>query len=215
MNKIISILLGVSILFGILYASVLAQTTDAPSAEELIQSLLEKIEELKAKIVALKTQIETFRQARLEVKEAAKEVKGTLKLIKQLRIGMSGEDVELLQEVLATDPEIYPEGLVTGYFGSLTRNAVKRFQKIAGLEQVGQVGPKTLSKVNELLVEGAGKSGKVPPGLLVAPGIRKKLTGVTFQPLPGQELPPGIAKKIETTTPPVDGVTPPVEGIIF
>ena len=158
----------------------------------------------------------------MEIRETAKEIKGTLKLIRQLRIGMSGEDVELLQEVLATDPEIYPEGLVTGYFGPLTRNAVKRLQKIAGFEQVGQVGPKTLSKINGLLVEGAGKSGKVPPGLLIAPGIRKKLTDVTFQLLPGQILPPGIAKKIGTTTPPADGAVPPVgtttplvEGVIL
>ncbi len=112
--------------------------------------------------------------------------------------------------MLATDPEIYPEGLITGYFGPLTRRAVKRFQKIAGIEQVGVVGPKTLSKINELLEEGAGASGKVPPGLLIAPGIRKKL-GFTPQPLPGQVLPPGIAKKIATTTPPEEpDTTPPV-----
>jgi len=51
-----------------------------------------------------------------------------------------------------------------------------------------------------LLTEGAGASGKVPPGLLIAPGIRKKL-GFAPQPLPGQELPPGIAEKLATTTP--------------
>lgn len=205
MEKIISVLLGASILFGILTASVLAQTTDIPSGEELIQLLLQKIEELKVKIAELKVKIEALKQAK----------PGTLKLVRQLRIGMSGEDVKLLQEVLATDPEIYPEGLVTGYFGPLTRNAVKRLQKIAGFVQVGQVGPKTFSKINELLEEGAGKSGKVPPGLLIAPGIRKKLSGLVFEPLPGQQLPPGIAKKIATTTPAVDGVTPQVEGVIF
>jgi len=43
------------------------------------------------------------------------------------------------------------------------------------LDQVGNVGPKTLSKINELLTEGAGSSGKIPPGLLIAPGIQKKL----------------------------------------
>jgi len=151
----------------------------------------------------------------LEIKETKKEIKETLKLIRQLRIGMSGEDIELLQEILATDPDIYPEGLITGYFGPLTRQAVKRFQRIAGIEQVGVVGPKTLSRINEILAEGAGKSGQVPPGLLIAPGIRKKLEGVTFQPLPGQELPPGIAKKLETTTPSVDGTTPSVDGVLF
>ena len=71
---------------------------------------------------------------------------------------MTGDDVETLQQILATDPDIYFEGLVTGYFGQLTKNAVKRFQKATGIEQVGQVGPKTLSKLNDLLKEGAGNS---------------------------------------------------------
>jgi hypothetical protein len=108
---------------------------------------------------------------------------------------LSDEEVKTLQEILATDPDIYPEGLVTGYFGPLTQQAVKRFQKMAGIEQAGRVGPKTLVKINELLEQGSGKSGKVPPGLLVAPGIRKKLG---FQPaIPtGQDLPYGICKKL-------------------
>ncbi|MBZ9569433.1 peptidoglycan-binding protein [Patescibacteria group bacterium] len=174
---------------------VLAEETNTSSVQELIQALQQQIEQLKTQIQALVTQIESLRQAKLEIKETEKEIKVTLKLIRQLRIGMSGEDIELLQEILATDLDVYPEGLVTGYFGQLTRNAVKRFQKIAGIEQVGVVGPKTLARINELLVEGAGESGKVPPGLLIAQGIRKKLD-FEPKPLPGQELPPGIAKKL-------------------
>jgi len=210
MKKIISVLLGVSFLFAVLCTPVLAEETTSP-AQELIQQLKEQIENLKTKIAALSSQIESLRQAKQEVKEETKEVRTTLKLLRQLREGVTGDDVELLQEILATDPDIYPEGLVTGYFGPLTRNAVKRFQKIAGLEQVGNVGPKTLAKINELLTEGAGKSGKVPPGLLIAPGIRKKVDLELLEPLPGQVLPPGIAKKI-TEWPPgeEEDVTPPV-----
>ena len=81
-----------------------------------------------------------------------------------------------------------------------------------GVEQVGRVGPKTMAKINELLTEGAGASGKVPPGLLIAPGIAKKI-GYTPTPPTDQELPPGIQKKLaeeedeeeeeEDETPPV------------
>ncbi|MBZ9572123.1 peptidoglycan-binding protein [Patescibacteria group bacterium] len=212
MNKIIGILLGVTILLGVLYIPVFAQTTNTPSVQELLQLLQEQIEKLRAQIEALIAQIETLRQARLEVKKIEKEIKETLKLIRQLRTGMTGEDVKLLQEILATDPDIYPEGLVTGYFGPLTRNAVKRFQKIAGIEQVGVVGPKTLSRINELLEEGAGESGKVPLGLLIAPGIRKKL-GFEPKPLPGQKLPPGIAKKLEEETPTPDTIAPVISEL--
>jgi len=208
MNKIIGVLLGVALLFFVSCMPVLAEETSS-SAQELLQQLQEQVDQLKAQIAALIAQIESLRQAKQEIKETAAEVKTTLKLLRQLREGMTGEDVKLLQEILATDPDVYPEGLVTGYFGPLTRNAVKKFQKIASIEQVGVVGPKTLSKINELLEEGAGESGKVPPGLLIAPGIRKKVDLEILKPLPGQILPPGIAKKINGQAPGED-VTPPV-----
>jgi len=213
MKKLISILLGISILFGVLLIPVLAKTTTTSTSDSsnqnLIQLLKQQIEDLKAKIEALTAQINALIQVKSEVKQAAKEVKKTLRLTRHLRIGIRGEDVKLLQEVLATDPSIYPEGLVTGYFGPLTRNAVKRFQKMAGIEQVGVVGPKTTAKINELLEEGAGSSGKVPPGLLIAPGIRKKL-GFTPEVPSGQELPPGISKKISTEGEEGEDTTPPV-----
>lgn len=198
MKKIISIVLGASILFGVLAIPVLGQTTGS-SGQVLIQSLKEQIERLREQIQTLVSQLEIVKQVKKEVKATTKEITTTLKLIKNLKKGMSGEDVKLLQEVLATDSEIYPEGLVTGYFGQLTEKAVKRFQKIAGIEQVGLVGPKTLAKINELLQEGAGKSGKVPPGLLIAPGIRKKLGGDITAPIISDILATASSSSAEIT----------------
>ena len=197
MNKTIGILAGVGILLGIISMPVSIQAREATtfSSEELIQTMNQQIQELMEQIQALTAQLDSLKEAKGEVKKAVKEIEGTLRLTSQLRRGMNDEDIKLLQEVLATDPEVYPEGLVTGYFGPLTERAVKRFQKKMGVEQVGLVGPKTLSKINELLEEGAGASGKVPPGLLVSPGIRKKL-GYVPQPPSDQKLPPGISKKL-------------------
>ncbi|MGB9598812.1 MAG: peptidoglycan-binding protein [Minisyncoccales bacterium] len=62
----------------------------------------------------------------------------------QLTIGQTGEDVSNLQEVLKEDPEIYPEGYVTGYFGKLTEKAVKKLQKKCGLPETGIADEKTL-----------------------------------------------------------------------
>lgn len=45
-----------------------------------------------------------------------------------LRRGASGSDVTRLQQFLARDPSVYPEGQVTGFFGALTETAVKKFQ---------------------------------------------------------------------------------------
>jgi peptidoglycan hydrolase-like protein with peptidoglycan-binding domain len=83
------------------------------------------------------------------------------KFERNLRYGMRGSDVKCLQEVLKIkEPEIYPEGLVTGYFGPLTLRAVIKFQEkykdeiLApwGLEKgTGFVGKTTRAKLNAIL----------------------------------------------------------------
>lgn len=220
MKKTIVIIICVSFLFSGVVSPALAvkdKTTDIAALEQMIEDLQNQIAELQVKIAALKqikeqskTEIQSQekKEAKEGVKEVKKEVKKTsLQIKRQLWWGLKNNDVTLLQEILATDSDIYPEGLVTGYFGPLTYKAVKRFQKKAGIEQVGVVGPKTTAKLNELLEAGAGKSGKVPVGFLVSSGILKKLGEATiFKPLEGQKVPFGIKKKIETTTPSNNGV---------
>lgn len=80
---------------------------------------------------------------------------GGLGLSRSLSRGMSGDDVKALQEFLAQDKDVYPEGLATGYFGRLTESAVFRFQAKHGIDQVGVVGPKTRAKLNSLAAAGA------------------------------------------------------------
>ena len=65
-------------------------------------------------------------------------------------LGFEGEQVRILQEMLARDKSIYPEGLATGYYGALTKKAVERFQQKYGIEVTGVAGPKTRAKLNEL-----------------------------------------------------------------
>ena len=69
---------------------------------------------------------------------------------KTLRKGVRGDEVKKLQAVLKQFSAVYPEGSVTGYFGSLTEIAVKRFQATYGLEQVGIVGPRTRETLNQI-----------------------------------------------------------------
>ncbi|MBI3020193.1 MAG: exo-alpha-sialidase [Parcubacteria group bacterium] len=83
-----------------------------------------------------------------------------------LRKGNSGAEVKKLQEILAVMPDVYPEKLVTGYFGVLTRQAVQRFQAKNGIVSSGDekttgyglVGPKTRKKLNERAGSQAGIS---------------------------------------------------------
>lgn len=76
-------------------------------------------------------------------------------ITRTLQLGMTGEDVSLLQQWLGQDTSVYPEGLVSGYFGQLTSAAVKRFQVThsivaEGGAGYGVVGPKTRAKLFEV-----------------------------------------------------------------
>lgn len=77
-------------------------------------------------------------------------------LNRELEIGMTGDDVSALQTFLAKDKTIYPQGLVTGYFGFLTKAAVSNFQARNGISTVGRVGPITLAAINGQMANGAG-----------------------------------------------------------
>jgi len=75
-----------------------------------------------------------------------------------LTTGSKGNNVTALQNFLKSQGvDIYPEGLVTGYFGNLTKAAVGRFQLKNGVVTTardpgyGYVGPKTRAKINSLL----------------------------------------------------------------
>jgi peptidoglycan hydrolase-like protein with peptidoglycan-binding domain len=76
---------------------------------------------------------------------------------KTLSYGMTGPEVSLLQQFLAKDPNVYPQGLVTGYYGEDTKQAVVNFQMnngLAGTWEIGVVGPVTMAKLNALYTEG-------------------------------------------------------------
>lgn len=85
-------------------------------------------------------------------------------LYRQLQVGMRGNDVGSLQSFLATDNTIYPQGLVTGYFGGLTKSAVSNFQARNGIPTAGRVGPQTLPVINAQMAAGMNNGGVVVGG---------------------------------------------------
>ncbi len=81
------------------------------------------------------------------------------KLLRNLKVGSRGDDVKTLQGILIREG-VYPEGIVSGYYGKLTSQAVVRFQekyaddilKPNGLDHgTGFVGSSTRAKLNLLL----------------------------------------------------------------
>jgi hypothetical protein len=77
---------------------------------------------------------------------------------KLLYLGIKDDQVKKLQEFLAKNKTIYPEGTVTGYFGPLTQKAVQKFQCQYNIicsgapftNGYGMVGSRTRTKLNEL-----------------------------------------------------------------
>lgn len=116
------------------------------------------LKELQARIAELQAEIAKLRA---KIAEILKERISCRAFENNLYYGLKSSEVRCLQEFLkARGKEIYPEGLVTGFFGILTQKAVLRFQeKYAseiliplGLKKgTGFVGSSTRSKINQLL----------------------------------------------------------------
>lgn len=117
---------------------------------ELINQLLARIEELKKEVARLTVLLENI----------SKKPIGSIVIKNDLYYGMKGDEVEILQEFLKYQgEEIYPEGLVTGFFGNLTQKAVIQFQNKYSSEILapfglingnGYVGEKTRAKISDI-----------------------------------------------------------------
>jgi len=131
---------------------------EKPIGEMTKEELVAKIAELTELLNQLKAQL-----AVIENKEDNQSRIGCDGFYQNLYFGMMhNPQVRCLQEFLKSQgSDIYPEGLVTGNFLSLTKAAVIRFQEKyreeildpLGLEKgTGFVGPMTRKKINALLV---------------------------------------------------------------
>ena len=127
---------------------------DSASDEDvLIQKLLAEIDSLKKQIADLLAR----KQGVVNVQSPS-----CSQLSSDLYFGMeNNNDVKCLQVFLKNQgADIYPEGLVTGNFASLTKAAVIRFQEKYASEiltplglsaSTGYVGPSTRGKINQIL----------------------------------------------------------------
>ena len=83
---------------------------------------------------------------------------------------VKSDEVALLQQMLASDVTLYPEGDITGVYGPLTQRAVERFQIKYGLltggtplsNGFGNVGPRTMAKLNAVFATVVVNQESVP-----------------------------------------------------
>ena len=136
-------IITLTIVFGVLPLAASALTLD-----EIKARLLELLE----RVSVLKVELEQAGQNT----DASKTYPQLpcLSLGRTLRVGMSGEDVAKLQELLIR-ADLLGEGKATGYFGPLTEAAVKKWQAAQGIVSSGDaastgfgvVGPKTRAAI--------------------------------------------------------------------
>ena len=70
---------------------------------------------------------------------------------RDLAEGLEGEDVTLLQRYLVSSGT-YPEALITGYFGPLTKKALQTFQRRESIDPpAGYFGPVTRKRILEII----------------------------------------------------------------
>ena len=117
---------------------------DKKNEELIIQKLQQQILELKRQIVLL--------QSEIALRNTYKNNPQCSLFTSDLYYGMKSEEVKCLQQFLANlGSEIYPEKLITGYYGPLTLKAVKRYQAKYNLPQTGYFGPLSREKANQEL----------------------------------------------------------------
>jgi peptidoglycan hydrolase-like protein with peptidoglycan-binding domain len=82
---------------------------------------------------------------------------------KDLSYGMTDPEVATLQKFLAPqDPNIYPEGRVSGYYGEATERAVKTFQILEGVALPGDANLGTVDRATRAKLNAFYVSGKTP-----------------------------------------------------
>jgi len=102
---------------------------------------------------------EGFLKTESEIREKIVKKEPSFQFKSNLSVSSQGAEVTELQKCLAKDPEVYPEGEITGYFGSKTKAAVIKFQEKYADEILtpygltsgtGAVKKSTRAKLNEL-----------------------------------------------------------------
>lgn len=164
-----AVLLSVGGAFTVSAQSDSLDITSASNAQ--LQQLILR---LQAQIKAISANRGLNSQVVDSVSPVALSTEDRLQFKSELRNGTQNDDVVKLQKFLATDKSIYPEGLTTGFFGQKTSEAIKRLQNKFQIEATGELNPVTRELINKILLsQGVGR--EIPPGLLLAPGLRDRI----------------------------------------
>ncbi len=86
-------------------------------------------------------------------------------LTKTLKRGSAGDDVKRLQQFLAQDPGVYPEGQITSTYGPATEAAVKRWQAKFNIVTTGDPASTGFGMVGARTMAAMAKQCAAAPGV--------------------------------------------------
>lgn len=135
-------------------------TADTSAVVARMDIIIKQMEALKAEFAALASSVGTTQTPSGAVLGAQSKTIFT----QSLEVGETNSDIEKIQELLATDPEIYPYGVTSGFFGPKTEEGIKNLQTRFNLDPVGVVGPATKALLE--LFMSAYPDGKYPADVL-------------------------------------------------
>ncbi|MBX4181257.1 peptidoglycan-binding protein [Candidatus Parcubacteria bacterium] len=174
MAKIAALTVGMTFVFGLAANTASAQT----------------VADIQAQINAL--------MAQLAALSGGSTVSGSF--TQDLTVGSTGSQVVALQQMLVAQGHLsMPAGVAMGYFGSLTKAAVARWQASVGISPAaGYFGPISRARVNGMggTVPGTTVGGSTSGGVITTPGVEGTLT-VSKNPSPasGVKVYEGDTKK--------------------
>jgi len=119
-----------------------AQTESITDALERMDNIIKQMEALRAEFQLIALQLEKGQLSAQPTVLGASTVAPRV-LTMDLSYGATNEDIAKIQRLLASDPEIYPYGVDSGFFGPKTQEAIRNLQKRFDLDPVGVIGPAT------------------------------------------------------------------------
>lgn len=150
LNTKIAGLFAVLFLVGTVVPVAHAQTTDVTSALVRMDAIIAEMQKLRAEFASLASAVATQPAPVPQVQGATQSRIGFTQL---LEFGETNDDIAWIQRLLATDPEIYPYGVDSGFFGPKTQEAIRNLQSRFGLDPVGVVGPATRTILEAFLAK--------------------------------------------------------------
>ena len=153
-GRVVSVAASVAVAASLVLGPGLAQAASLTTGQ--IDAVLSLLTAFGVSTSTIATVQSTLEGVTVSTSTPAVQQNGCATISGNLGEGDDNGDVSNLQRFLDRHTTVYPNGLITGYFGSLTEKAIERFQEDHGIVATGTpdttgfglLGPRTREEIN-------------------------------------------------------------------